>query len=132
MNKVVDWRDFLDWDSEQLQDLRFAGYSYIRQGKYKVALPFYKALTVLDPKNAYDTQTLGAIYLETGDAKTALEVLDQSLELSPEHIPSILNRAKALLMLGQIKRGLKIAYTLQKFPDEFISNTAVALVLAYG
>ena len=46
----INWRDKLGWDEDQLEDLRFAGYAYLRQGKYDIALAFFEALTVLDPE----------------------------------------------------------------------------------
>ncbi len=128
----MDWREFLGWEEDQLKDLRFAGFAYIRQGKYDVALPFFEALLVLDPKSAYDIQTLGALYLQMGDASRALKFLESSLDLDSKHIPTILNRSKALLLLGKREQGLRIARKLSDHSDEFISNSAKALVLAYN
>lgn len=131
MTQAINWQEFLKWDEEQIDDLRIAGYSYIRQGKYDVALPFFEALVVFDPNNTYDLQTLGALYLQMDDAGKALHFLNKSLELEPNHIPTILNRARALLILGFREQGLKIARKLRKDPDKYISDSAKALILAY-
>ena len=59
-----DWLKTLKWSNEQLQDLRYSGFAYIRQGKYDIALPLFEALVLLDSDNAYDAQTLGAFHLD--------------------------------------------------------------------
>ncbi|NGX43005.1 MAG: hypothetical protein K940chlam7_01296, partial [Chlamydiae bacterium] len=116
---------------EQMEDLRLAGYSYIRQGKYDIALPFFEALTVFDPENAYDAQTLGALHLQLGEAEKALKSLDQALKLETDHAPALLNLTKALFMLNRIEEAKKLAEILSKESDPFISNMASALLLAY-
>src|ERR1700722_12917923 len=60
----INWKKELNWNEDQLDDLRFMAYAYIRQGKYDIALPIFEALSVIDSDNAYDAQTLGAIYLQ--------------------------------------------------------------------
>lgn len=127
----IEWVKVLGWTEDQLEDLRFAGYAYIRQGKYDIALPFFEALIVLDPESAYDAQTLGAIYLEMGDPSKAIKALDRALKLDTEHAPTLLNLTKALFMLGKKEEGLKLAEILRREPDSRISNVAEALLLAY-
>ena len=127
-----DWRKTLGWGEEQFEDLRFTGYSYIRQGKYEIALPIFEALAVLNTNNAYDAQTLGALYLQLGDAEKAAKSLDRALKLETDHAPTLLNLTKALFMLGRKKEALKLAEILSREPDPSISNIAKALLLAYG
>ena len=122
----------MGWDQEQIDDLRMTGYSYVRQGKYDIALSFFKALIVLEPENAYDRQILGAIYLQIGRAKKAHKMLQDALEMEPEHVRTKLNYAKTLVELGQKKEGIKIAKELRHHIDPEISNSAEALILAYG
>ena len=55
----VDWLSILGWNKDELEDLRFVGYSYIKQGKYDIAITFFEALTILSPESVYDLQTLG-------------------------------------------------------------------------
>jgi regulator of sirC expression with transglutaminase-like and TPR domain len=69
----INWLEKLGWKEEHIEDLRYTGYSYIRQGKYDIALPFFEALTILDPESVYDAQTLGAIYLEINEPAKALK-----------------------------------------------------------
>jgi len=127
----INWLEVLDWDSSELEDLRFVGYSYIQQGKYDIALSFFKALVVLNPSSSYDLQTLGALFLEKGNNLEALNYLDQSLKIEPTHLSSKLNKAKALFSLGYKKQATIVAKELEKSTDESIAKRASALLLSY-
>ena len=127
----INWLKELGWNEEHIEDLRLAGYSYIRQGKYDIALPFFEALTVLDPTSSYDVQQLGALYLQLNKPEVALKYLDRALKLEADHAPTLLNLTKALLMLNRREEALKLAEILKKEPDPVISNMAKALILAY-
>lgn len=128
---TIDWLKVLGWSEEQLEDLRFAGYAYIRQGKYDIALPIFEALTVINPNDAYDAQTLGAILLQLDKPAKAAKALDRALKLEGDHAPTLLNFTKALFMLGKNEEGLKLAHILKNEPDVRIANAATALILAY-
>lgn len=127
----INWLKTLGWNEEQLEDLRHAGYAYIRQGKYEIALPFFEALTVLAPESAYDAQILGALYLQLNNPAKALKCFDRALKLDADHTPTLLNVAKALFLLGKKEEGLKLAHILKKEPDPAVSSVAKALILAY-
>lgn len=128
----INWLEVLGWKEEQVEDIRLAGYSYIRQGKYDIALPFFEALSALDPGSAYDMQTLGALYLQLGQPEKALKTLDKALKIEADHAPTLINLTKALFMLGRTHEALKLCEILSKEPDPFVSNMAKALILAYG
>jgi len=127
----IPWIDLLGWSQDEVSDLRFVAYSYIKQGHYKIALKFFEALVVLCPESSYDLQTLGALYLEMGDNLTALNYFDQALRFEPESPPTLINRAKALLLLGYNRQGLAQAALLKNHPDAKIAGQAEALLLAY-
>lgn len=127
----IDWKAKLGWNDEQLEDLRMAGYAYIRQGKYEISLPFFEALTILDPLNAYDAQTLGALFLQMGKADRAKKYLEKALKLEANHPPTLLNLAKALFMLGKREEGLRLAHLLIHDEDKAIADMARALLLAF-
>ncbi len=127
----INWLDLLGWGEEDLQDLRFIGYTYIKQGHFDTALKFFEALVILSPESAYDLQTLGAIYLEMGDNLKALNLIDKALMLDPKHEETLLNRAKALFLLGYNARGITLANQLTKAKQPLIQNSAQALLLAY-
>ena len=83
----INWVEKLNWTQEHIEDLRYTGYSYIRQGKYDIALPFFEALVVLDSESSYDSQTLGAIYLQLNLPTKALKCFDKALKLEGDHAP---------------------------------------------
>jgi tetratricopeptide (TPR) repeat protein len=127
----VPWMDLLGWSDDELNDLRFVGYSYIKQGHYEIARKFFEALVVLCPDSSYDLQTLGALHLEQGDNLSALSLFDKALMQDPEDAPTLLNRAKALFLLGYHKQGIAQASQLKGHKNSKISNQAEALLLAY-
>lgn len=128
----INWKKELKWTDDHLEDLRYTGYAYLRQGKYDIAITFFEALAIIDQESAYDSQTLGALYLQKGDAKTAIKWLDRALKIDGDHGPTLLNMCKALFMIGKKEEGLKLAYILKKEPNLNIANVATALILAHG
>lgn len=122
----------LGWNEDQLEELRFTGYAYIRQGKYDIALDFFKALVVLDPENIYDAQTLGAIYVEQGEPEEAVKALENALKLEGDHTPTLINLCKSLFMAGRTDEGLKLAEILKKDKNPGIASHARALILAFS
>ncbi len=127
----IEWTKLLGWNEEQLEDLRHAAFAYIRQGKYDIALPIFDALHLLNPENAYDAQTLGALYLEVGEPAKAAKILERALKLETDHSPTLLNFTKTLFMLGKKEEGLKLAYMLKNETNIYIANAATALILAH-
>lgn len=127
----VNWLGILGWNDNQLEDLRFVGYSYIKQGKYDIALKFFEALIVLNQKSEYDLQTLGALYLQVGNNLSALDFLERAIKINKDHGPTLLNRAKALFLLGYKKQGVDQVKILENHPIIEVANQAKALALAY-
>ncbi len=127
----INWLEKLAWNEDQIEELRFTGFAYIRQGKYDIALPIFEALCVIDPENAYNPQTLGALHLQMGQPNKALKCFDKALKIEADHSPTLLNLAKTFFMLGKKQEGLKLAHILKDERDPAISNTAKALILAY-
>ena len=126
----IDWMDVLGWTEDQISDIRYAGFSFVRQGQYLTALKFFEVLAILPSCTAYDLQTLGSIYLELGNNLSALNYLEKSIALEPNHEPTLINRTKALLLLGYKKQGLGQAALLEKSSNPYIANQAKALTLA--
>lgn len=125
------WKEILGWNKDQVSDIRFVAYSYLRQGKYDIARKFFESLTLLEPQSAYDHRTLGAIYLQQEEYEKALKSLDRGLDLEPNHDLSLLNKARALINLGRKKEGLDLAKTLKKHKNPFISDRSCALIMAW-
>jgi tetratricopeptide (TPR) repeat protein len=125
-------RELLDLTEENVEDLRFLGYSYIRQGHYDIGLTFFEGLSLLSDEHPYDFQTLGALYLQTDQYEKAKVTLEKALLLNPEHSNTLLNHAKTLLLLGKRDAGLLRAHELSKDTNTQIANDAQALILAYS
>lgn len=128
----IDWIDILGWQEDQLSDIRFVGYTYIKQGKWEIALTFFEALHILIPNNPYDLQTLGALHLQQGSNFKALNYIEKALKINPDHEPTKLNRAKALFALGFRKQALTQAKALATSKMKKVANQAEALVIAYS
>ncbi|MDJ0652202.1 MAG: type III secretion chaperone [Simkaniaceae bacterium] len=128
----TNWIELLGWSDQQIEDIRFAGYSFIKQGQYEQALKFFEALAILPNKNVYDFQTLGGIYLQLGNNLSALNFLEKALAMDPTHEPTVLNRIKALFLLGYKKQALSQVSKLEKSVDALIADQARALKLAYS
>lgn len=128
----INWLEVLGWGERQVSDLRCAAWSHLRQGQYKKALVLLDALTVLVPNESYPCQEVGALYLQLGNHMKAIEWLDQALLLNPTHLPSQLNKSKALLLMGYREEGLALAKSLTRSADSLIKDRATALVMAYS
>lgn len=128
----IEWLQKLGWNEEHLDEIRNTGYSYIRQGRYETALPFFEALVILSRDNAYDAQTLGALYLEMNQSEKAIKYLDRALQIEADHAPTLLNLTKAFFMNGKIEEGLRLAKILKNDPNTLVSSNAAALLLAYS
>ncbi len=126
----INWAQTLGWDHSEIHDLRFVGYAYIKQGMYDLALTFFDALTVLTSPTAYDLQTIGALHLQMGNGRKALESLDRSLKMDPSHIPTQLNRAKALLSLGHEQQAIAQARAIERQKNKDLATQATALILS--
>ena len=129
---AINWMEVFGWDKGNLEDLRFVGYAYLKQGKYDIAITLFKALIVLDPHNAYDLQTLGALFLEQGNHLLALSYLERSLKIEPNHPFALLNRSKALFGLGYKRQAMTAARSLEKTPDPRIADGAFSLILSHS
>ena len=128
---TLNWNEVLGWNENNLEDLRFVGYSYLKQGKFDIAVSLYEALVLLNPTSAYDLQTLGALYLEIGNNLMALNTIERALKLEPTHDATLLNRTKALFALGFKRQAIAQARALELIPNREIANQAAALLLAY-
>ena len=128
----MNWAETLEWKKDQIDDLRYIGYLYIRQGLYDIALKFFEALNILSNENFYDISTLGSLHLQKGNDLVALEYFDKALMLEPRNENLILNRSKALLALGYKRQGIFQAKLLQKSLDPAIAEQALALLMTYS
>ncbi|WP_139414277.1 type III secretion chaperone [Chlamydia abortus] len=126
-----EWKAILGWGDQELEELRISGYIFLRQGHYHKAILFFEALVILDPLSIYDFQTLGGLYLQIGENAKALGVLDQALRMQGDHLPTLLNKTKALFCLNRIDEASAIAVYLASCDDPIIANDAEALLMSY-
>ncbi|NGX28303.1 MAG: hypothetical protein K940chlam1_00478 [Candidatus Anoxychlamydiales bacterium] len=127
----MDWKSYLELSNDSVEDLRYVGYLYVKQGCYDIALEFFNTLLILDPKNSYDLQTLGALYLQKGKYLEALEHLDEVIKIEPTNPLVLLNKARALLSLGYRREGIDQARIVATNKDKKLSSQAMALISAY-
>ena len=127
-----DWLQVLGWTEDQVEEVRHTAYSYIRQGKYEIAIPFFEALVVLNPNSVYDFQMLGALYVQTDQPEKAIKYLDKALQEDADHGPTLLNLSKAFFMAGRIPDGVRLARLLQNDKDPYIAGNASALIMCYS
>jgi len=127
----MNWKEALNWNDDVLQDIRFVGYAYIKEGHYEIALKIFDGLLVLSEDNSYDLKTLGALHLQIGNPLLALQYLDKSLKKDPKDLQVQLNRAKALFTLGYRKQGIYEVRRLSTSSDSAIAKNASALLLAF-
>lgn len=122
--------NILGWKLDDLDNLRFIGFSYIKQGKYEIAKVLFEALEVLEPENPYNLHTLGGIYIETNEPYKALNALEKALTLDPNHEISQFNKIQALLSLGFKKQALETCDLLIRGKDPLLKSKAEAMLLA--
>lgn len=127
----TNWVELLNLTEEHIEDMQLAGFAYIRQGKYDIALNFFEALAILEPENPYHAQTLGGLYIQLEKPEQALVFLEKALKYDTDHTPTLLNLCKALFMLNKKEDALRLARVLSRDPQPNVSNTAKALLLAF-
>ena len=128
----INWMQELGWTDDHLEEMRNIGFSYLRQGKYEIALPFFEALVALVPESLYDIQMLGAIYVQIDQPQKAIRILNKALMFEEDHGPTLLNLMKAYFMSHELEQGLRLAQVLKNDKDPFIAGTAEAFILSYA
>lgn len=122
--------NILGWQHDDLSNLQFIGFSYIKQGKFEIARTLFEALEVLDPSSAYNLNTLGGIYIETKEPYKALNAIEKALKLDPQNEITLYNKIQALLSLGFKKQALEACQLLSFAKDPLLKSKAEALLLA--
>ena len=127
----INWVSVLGLKNESIEDLRFVGYSYLRQGQFEIAIKIFNAHVILTEDNVYDLQTLGALYLQIGNNLVALDYLEQALRKQPNDPKTLLNRIKALFSLGYRRQAIAQATKLAQHSDHKVADQASALLLSH-
>ncbi|GAH56301.1 unnamed protein product, partial [marine sediment metagenome] len=66
-------------------DFNSLGYNLITRGKIDAAVEVFKMNVELNPKSANAYDSLGEVYMKTGDKKNAIKNYRKSLELNPNN-----------------------------------------------
>lgn len=128
----MDWQNYLELSDDTIEDLRYVGYLYIKQGCYEIALDFFNALIILNPGNLYDLQTLGSLYLQNGKYTQSLPFFDKVLRVDAANYLIMLNKAKALFSLGYRAEGIAQARIVASCDDQKLVSQALALIDVYS
>jgi predicted Zn-dependent protease len=123
-------KNVIGLDDQDLRSLELVAFSYIRQGKFDIALSLLEGLEVLEPENVYILQTLGACYLETKNPYKALDTLEKALKLDPYSETSRFNRIQALMSLGLKKQALIECEGMLNAQNKLLKDKAEALLLS--
>lgn len=131
MDNSIDWNAVLGITPRDRSGLRSEGYAHLKRRQYRHALVYFESLVLLDRGAVFDKQTLGALYLQLGRMVEAQRTLSEATRLSPHHLPTQLNLAKALIGGGRRDEGVRLAEGLCDSHDETIASLAQALVMAH-
>lgn len=113
--------------AEQKRDLRYMGFSYIRQGKYEIARSIFSLLVEVD-QSTYDLQTLGALYLQLNQLEQSHHFLERALQKNAKSAITQVNYLKTLYFLGDLENAKKRALSLRKHKRKQIANQAQAIL----
>jgi len=124
-------KELMGWGDKEIEDLRYLGYAYAREGVYETAQSIFEGILAIEPDGEYDNQTIGAIYLEKGMNEEARVALERALQINPNHTDTVLNHTKSLFLLGRIDEASAKAKKLQGNQNMKIASEASSLLLAY-
>lgn len=116
-------------NSDLYAALRLADCYYFNK-LFKEAIPYYENVLEMDSVNYDAYHMLGQIYLELGDDKRAITSLEKSLEIRPDHIPSLTNLGWFLYLKGDYQKCLEYstkAYALNN--EEYVAKFNAALAM---
>lgn len=122
----------LGWKGAHLEEMRKRGVALAKEGHYERSIALFKALVLLDSDSLFDRQMIGALYVQVGNPEKALPHLEKALQLEQRHLPTHLNRARALMMIGKTEKSLRLANALMQVKNRTIADNAEALILAHN
>jgi Flp pilus assembly protein TadD len=90
-----------NFDPDQIASLLICGHNFFSEGRLEEAKRIFEGLAVLDPNNPYINNILGAIYQGLEQYDIAVLRFTRALELFPQDIVSLTNRAEIYLNQGK-------------------------------
>jgi Flp pilus assembly protein TadD len=92
-------------DAKQIASILTAGYNFFTQRRFKEAGAIFEGMALLDPKNPYVNNLLGAIYQQTLQYDKAILRYSIALENFPADIGALTNRGEIYLTLGKFQEA---------------------------
>jgi Flp pilus assembly protein TadD len=90
-------------DARQIAALLLLGHHLYQRGQLKKAKNVFEGLAILDGRNPYVHAVLGAIHQKEGNDALAITRYNMALNLWPEDITCLRNRARIYLKLGKFE-----------------------------
>jgi Flp pilus assembly protein TadD len=117
-------------DRSQIASLMLCGHNLFSQGRLEEARCIFEGLTLLDPALPYPHCILGAIYQRMKKYDVAILRYTRAIELFPQDIVSITNRAEIYLNQGKFleaAKDLKTVIELDPHKKDVTANRARVL-----
>ena len=96
----VSWADLSQYTPEKLLKIAEMGYNQFQLGESDSAERLFKGLSVIEPRNFYYHQMLGAIYQKKDRTSEAIVEYTISVDLNPKDLVSLTNRGEVYFKLG--------------------------------
>ncbi|KAK0210591.1 hypothetical protein DFS33DRAFT_1294196 [Desarmillaria ectypa] len=106
------------------------GSCYLRMSKIRLAEYHYRKANAIHPNNAVLLGCVGMAVERRGDRKTALQIFNEAIDISPENALVRYRRAKILISMKKYERAIEdLEYLRKSTPEE--SNVVFQLARAY-
>jgi len=124
LEKVVE----LSNNNQELREAyRYLAFSHAGLGEYDKAISYHNTLIEIDPKNHLNFYNKGIIYYNKGlatrnhdDFKLAVSCYDKCLELNPDYLDAIVNKADCLLQLNQKQIALELILKVLEKDEHYL------------
>jgi Flp pilus assembly protein TadD len=120
-----------NFDAHQIASLFICGHNFFSQGRLKEAKSVFEGLAVMDPNNAYTNSILGAIHQGMEEYDVAIVRYTRAIELFPQDIVSLTNRAEIYLNMGKfLEASEDLKKVIQLDPERKNASANRARLLA--
>lgn len=110
------------WDKNEIRIISEIAYSLAQQGRTQEAVVLFEGLLAIAPATAYFQAALGALHLREGNYEKAVEHLNIAVNIEPNDIISLVNRAEAEIYLERFAEALTNLNTAISLGDRLPSR----------